>query len=245
MRIYKDNGFIIRIKQFPDADKLVIFLTKKHGIIDSVAKGASKSSSRKVSSIDLLNHVKASFYTTKGIDLLREIEIINDYHTLKRDKNTSKILLYILEVIDKINASSGQELKAYNLLFDFLELSSIHIGRVQLLLACFEIKLLELAGFSPKLQTYTKTDTPILKGEQRVLSSGQILGYQKVDTGSKTGLITDKIIKVQRFFLENDMRTSLSLKIDNNSLESLLYINRYWIENIIEKRLKSSSLLNY
>jgi len=244
MKTYRDQGFVIKVKQFPEADKLVLFLTRKHGIVESVAKGASKSSSKKVSSIDLLNHVKASFYITKGIDLLKEIEVINDYQELKSDGEISKTLLYVLEIIDKINASSGQELKAYNLLFNFLELSNMSPQKFQLLLACFEIKLLELAGFTPKLNAYIKTDKPILKDESRVLSTGHILGYQQADVNSKADQVSDKIIKTQRFFLENEIQDSLKLKIDEGLLNNLQYINRYWIENAIEKRLKSSSLLN-
>lgn len=244
MKTYRDKGFVIKIKQFPEADKLAVFLTRNHGIVESIAKGASKSSSKKVTSIDLLNHVKTSFYVTKGIDLLKEIEVINDYQQLKSDSEISKNLLYVLEIIDKINASSGQELKAYNLLYNFLELSNALPQKFQLLLACFEIKLLELAGFSPKLNAYTKTEKPILKNESRILASGHILGYNEAGSNHADNHVSDKIIKTQRFFLENEIHDCLKLKVDNDLLNSLQYINRYWIENTIEKRLKSASLLN-
>lgn len=242
-KTYRDQGVIIKVKQFPGADKLVVLLTRRHGIVESVAKGVSKSSSKNVSSIDLLNHVKVSFYRTKSLDLLREVEVVNDYQTLKSDSEISKNLLYVLELIDKINTSTGQELKGYNLLFDFLESGVRYPLQFQQLLTCFEIKLLETAGFTPNLETYIKDGGLIQRDQKRILSSGQLLGYQEVGTNSKHKVISDRVVKTQRFLLEKGFTSCLKLQMDSDLLKELQFINRYWIENIIEKRLKSSSLL--
>lgn len=244
MKIYQDKGFIIRTKQFLGADKLVVFLTEGNGIVESVAKGVSKSSSKIVSSIDLLNYVKVSFYRTKGLDLLREVVIMDDYQILKRSNEISKNLLYILELIDKLVTSSEYTFKIYNLLFEFLDLSKKHIDLFELILTSFELKLLDLTGFSPQLTYYTDTNEVISQKESRSLATSQVLGYVRTTTNSPKMSISDRIIKTQRYLLEHNIRQGIKLKVDKNLIDDLQSINRYWIENVTEKKLKSTALLN-
>ena len=142
MKTKSEYGFIIKIKQFPEADKLVVFLTRKHGNVETVAKGVGKSSSRRVSSIDLLNHTRFTYYETKSIDLLGEVQILNDYQDIKQDKNIINHLLYVLEIIEKLNSTSEDEIQAYNLIYDLLELTSLNKNNFQQLLSSFELKLL-------------------------------------------------------------------------------------------------------
>jgi len=244
MKSYNDQGFIIKMKPFPEADKLVIFLTRRHGIVETVAKGSARSNSRKVSSLDLLNHVKASFYVTKSLDILREIELINDFNTIKKNKDIINGLLYILEIIDRINASSEGEVNAYNLLEDFLYLSEENVDKFLLLLTGFEIKLLHLAGFSPNLTTYIKTEQPILPEEKRILAYDNDLGYMLSSHSSTSRIVSDKIIKVQRYLIKNSFKDILRLDLEQKLIKELQNIHRIWIESVIEKRLKSTSLLN-
>ncbi|HRO65017.1 MAG TPA: DNA repair protein RecO, partial [Candidatus Dojkabacteria bacterium] len=177
MKTKSEYGFIIKIKQFQEADKLVVFLTRKHGNVETIAKGVGKSSSKRGSSIDLLNHSRFTYYETKSIDLLREVQVLNDYQDLKQDKKIINHLLYILEIIEKLNSTNDDEIKAYNLLYDLLELTTINSAKFLQLLSSFELKLLDLAGFTPNVENYIKSGESILENETRILSFGNELGY--------------------------------------------------------------------
>lgn len=244
MKTKSEYGFIIKIKQFQEADKLVVFLTKKHGNVETIAKGVGKSSSKRGSSIDLLNHSRFTYYETKSIDLLKEVEVLNDYQDLKQDKKIINHLLYILEIIEKLNSTNEDEVKAYNLLYDLLELTSINSDKFLQLLSSFELKLLDLAGFTPNVESYIKTGDPILEKQSRVLSFGNELGYNLTKSDKRDKLINDRILKIQKFYLENRLSDSIKLNIDDETQVLITFINRYWIEKTIEKRLKSSTLIN-
>ena len=244
MKTKSEYGFIIKIKQFPEADKLVVFLTKQHGNVETVAKGVGKSSSKRVSSIDLLNHTRFTYYETKNIDLLREVQVLNDYQNIKQDKNIVNHLLYVLEIIEKLNSTNDDEIKAYNLLYDLLELTSLNKNKFILLLSAFELKLLDLAGFTPNIVNYIKTDDPILEKQIRILSFGNELGYNLITSGTKAKVITDRVLKIQKYYLDNRLSDCIKINIDEDTQKMITFINRYWIENTIEKRLKSSTLIN-
>ncbi|HRN86602.1 MAG TPA: DNA repair protein RecO [Candidatus Dojkabacteria bacterium] len=244
MKTKSEYGFIIKIKQFQEADKLVVFLTRKHGNVETIAKGVGKSSSKRGSSIDLLNHSRFTYYETKSIDLLREVQVLNDYQDLKQDKKIINHLLYILEIIEKLNSTNDDEIKAYNLLYDLLELTTINSAKFLQLLSSFELKLLDLAGFTPNVENYIKSGESILENETRVLSFGNELGYNLTKSDTKAKIVSDRVLKIQKFYLENKLSDSLKLNIDDETQSLITFINRYWIEKTIEKRLKSSTLIN-
>ncbi|MCA9379665.1 DNA repair protein RecO [Candidatus Dojkabacteria bacterium] len=244
MKTKSEYGFIIKIKQFPEADKLVVFLTKKHGNVETVAKGVGKSSSKRVSSIDLLNHTRFTYYETKSIDLLKEVQVLNDYQDIKQDKNIVNHLLYILEIIEKLNSTNDDEIKAYTLMYDLLELTSLNKSKFPQLLTSFELKLLDLAGFTPNIVDYVKSGEPILEKQTRILSFGNELGYNLTKSDKTGKVISDRVLKIQKYYLENSLSDCLRLKVDGETHKMISYINRYWIENTIEKRLKSSTLIN-
>ncbi|HRP36471.1 MAG TPA: DNA repair protein RecO [Candidatus Dojkabacteria bacterium] len=244
MKTKSEYGFIIKIKQFQEADKLVVFLTRKHGNVETIAKGVGKSSSKRGSSIDLLNHSRFTYYERKSIDLLREVQVLNDYQDLKQDKKIINHLLYILEIIEKLNSTNDDEIKAYNLLYDLLELTTINSAKFLQLLSSFELKLLDLAGFTPNVENYIKSGESILENETRVLSFGNELGYNLTKSDTKAKIVSDRVLKIQKFYLENKLSDSLKLNIDDETQSLITFINRYWIEKTIEKRLKSSTLIN-
>lgn len=244
MKTKSEYGFIIKIKQFQEADKLVVFLTRKHGNVETIAKGVGKSSSKRGSSIDLLNHSRFTYYETKSIDLLREVQVLNDYQDLKQDKKIINHLLYILEIIEKLNSTNDDEIKAYNLLYDLLELTTINSEKFLQLLSSFELKLLDLAGFTPNVENYIKSGESILENETRILSFGNELGYNLTKSDTKAKIVSDRVLKIQKFYLENKLSDSLKLNIDDETQGLITFINRYWIEKTIEKRLKSSTLIN-
>lgn len=244
MKTKSEYGFIIKIKQFQEADKLVVFLTRKHGNVETIAKGVGKSSSKRGSSIDLLNHSRFTYYETKSIDLLREVQVLNDYQDLKQDKKIINHLLYILEIIEKLNSTNDDEIKAYNLLYDLLELTTINSAKFLQLLSSFELKLLDLAGFTPNVENYIKSGESILENETRILSLGNELGYNLTKSDTKAKIVSDRVLKIQKFYLENKLSDSLKLNIDDETQSLITFINRYWIEKTIEKRLKSSTLIN-
>ncbi len=244
MKTKSEYGFIIKIKQFQEADKLVVFLTRKHGNVETIAKGVGKSSSKRGSSIDLLNHSRFTYYETKSIDLLREVQVLNDYQDLKQDKKIINHLLYILEIIEKLNSTNDDEIKAYNLLYDLLELTTINSAKFLQLLSSFELKLLDLAGFTPNVENYIKSGESILENETRILSFGNELGYNLTKSDTKAKIVSDRVLKIQKFYLENKLSDSLKLNIDDETQSLITFINRYWIEKTIEKRLKSSTLIN-
>lgn len=241
MKSYSDRGIIIKLKSIGEADKLVVIVSAYHGTISAIAKGASRSKSKKGSTLDTLNLVKCSFYSTKGLDLLKEVELINDYNAIKTDKEIVNKLLYILEIIQKLNVAENEDAVLFELLQSLLDELINHKEFTDFLIAVFELKLLDLAGLTPDLINYVNNNELILENQFREVSKGETLGY-KFTTKSKQS-IPDTIIKIQKYLISQPFGSCLKLKLSDDQKKQLVTIHRFWIESIVENRLKSTLLL--
>jgi DNA repair protein RecO (recombination protein O) len=245
MKTYNDYGFVIKLKQFKEADKLVVFLSEQNGTIESVAKGISKPLSKKNSALDLLNLVKVSFYKTKGLDIITEVKLIDDYRELKDDLNTISYVFYLLELINKFSTVSENvgEYSLFDLVKELLLYTKDNIEKIDKLFIAFELKLFHIGGFGPQLNYYIDTGNPITEGSNRSLSNSSEIGYiQNIHSEDKS--ISDRIIKIQKYMINNNIFDIINLNIDKDDLQILRYINTYWVRNILEYEPKSLLFLN-
>ena len=90
MKFYKTTGFIYKIQNYADADKLVWILTKNNGKVNSIAKGVKKVTSKRAGHIDILNYNQFSFHKGRNLDTLTETKIINSFNDLKKDRTFRK-----------------------------------------------------------------------------------------------------------------------------------------------------------
>lgn len=97
-----DEGIIIQQKRFGEADKFVKILTCHHGLIDTVAKGARRLTSRKSSHLDDLNLIK--FQTSRGREpqYLNQVETIDHFRLIKADLKKIRTCLYLLEILNQV-----------------------------------------------------------------------------------------------------------------------------------------------
>src|SRR3990172_9652373 len=100
MKSFTDQGIVLKIIELQEASKLVAVWCKRFGKIITIAKGAGKILSRKGSSLDLLNLGKFSLHQGKTYTLIIEVELQNDYHTLKEDLKNISNIFYLLDLLN-------------------------------------------------------------------------------------------------------------------------------------------------
>jgi DNA repair protein RecO (recombination protein O) len=96
------EGFIIKRKNFGEADRMITVFTKSQGKIIAVAKGVRKIKSRKSPHVELLNKVSISLSETKSLPILIEADSINNYQILKMSLEKMAYAYKLLEVIDRL-----------------------------------------------------------------------------------------------------------------------------------------------
>jgi len=246
MRSYSDRGFIINKRKFREADKLIIVLCEKNGRVEAVAKGAGKSRSRKGGSLDLLNLANFSFHKTKGLDLLVEAELIDDYCELKRDLSSVSEIFYLLEIIDRFHIQDDTDY-VFSEFLRFITLFQEGIAEKSVLISGFEIKILDYIGFKPLLKDCIHCKDQLGIGKQRYAAFGGEVGYickKHVDTTAfKVKKVTDRVVKIQKYMIENELAELKRLKLDQSTQSRLRAVQKSWLEGILENKLKSTKFL--
>ncbi len=135
---------------YGEADRMIGLFTRELGKITVLAKGARKARSRKAGHLEPFTRVSLQLARGQNLHLITQAETIDAYLPLREDLLALSQAAYTLELIQRL-ASEGEENQAlYRLLTATLKrLTEPYDAR--LVLRFFDIRLLDLTGFRPKL----------------------------------------------------------------------------------------------
>jgi DNA repair protein RecO (recombination protein O) len=157
MRTYKTEGIIIRRNNIGEADKILTIFTKDFGKIQAKAKGIRKITSKRSSSLELLNSCKIAFYKGAGMPVITEVQPINSFSTVKKNLDRVYTAYHFCELIDGLCPVEQEHENVYALLTDTLrQLGSEK--KLKELIRNFEIQLLTYLGFWGKEQMEEDTN---------------------------------------------------------------------------------------
>ncbi len=234
MKLVKSQGFIFKITNFKDNDKLVHILTPEKGKILVTAKGVRSIKSRRAGHIDLCNINTLSLHKGSKFFYLTGTQNIYSFRNLK--ESCTYYLFYICELIDKSPIEPEDSRLLFRLLSEILVLANK--SNIEKLIAFFEINLLTKLGFKPELETYAGSNTPLSK-DRPIFLSQSILGF----TRQGNTIVNPSVIKCQRFFLANTTKRVLSLNIPENIQASITSIQKSWLQEQFDTKFRSLEFL--
>lgn len=143
-----DVGIIIHQKRFGEADKFVRILTRNHGLIDTVAKGARRLTSKKSSHLDDLNLIK--FQTNRGREpqYLSQVETIDNFKLIKADLKKIRACFYLLEIFNNVLVLNQTDEELFFKLKEFLVSLDQADGSFRDLITSFQEFLIGHLGFN-------------------------------------------------------------------------------------------------
>ncbi len=143
MQYLKDKGFVLRRVNFGDSDRYITIFTKDHGKIEVVAKGVRKITSRRSSSVELLNLVDFQAVRSRKNFVLTEVKLINPFDTLKQELDGIQKAFLMCEIVDQIMPVGV----AHDDVFDLMNRAACKMLENDKNMAYFQAKLLSLMGF--------------------------------------------------------------------------------------------------
>lgn len=143
MQFLKDFGFVIRRNNFGESDRYITIFTQNHGKVEMVAKGVRKITSRRSSSVELLNLIRFQAIKTSKNYILTEVESVNSYEPLKNNLRDLQILFLLCELIDKLCPLGQKHEDVFLLVKKTLE----RVGEEEGAVFDFQTKMLSILGF--------------------------------------------------------------------------------------------------
>ncbi len=170
MRSYSSEGIILARRNYGEADRILSVMTADLGRISLLAKGVRRPKSRKRGHIEVFNLLKFQASRGRGLDLMTEAEVIEDYSKVRQDLRKTAVAYFLTEVVGKITREEEPHRDLFALLKNTLE-EICETTRLKDLRSEFTRKALVLVGFWPEGKKMDNPDYILEEVTERKIGS--------------------------------------------------------------------------
>lgn len=138
-----------------------------------IAKGIRKPKSRKRGHLEIFSYINFHAVTGRGIDLMTEVEVIDDFTLVRKSLKKISLAYYICEVIGKITHEDETNLRLFNLILQSLKQLK-NEKELKKLRLDFIYNLLTIMGFWPAGKNLINPDEKLEEVIERQLYSKRV-----------------------------------------------------------------------
>jgi len=148
----KTEALVLRVAPFSRTSHVVTWLTRDHGSLSTVIKGAQRPRSTFLGQYDLFYTCELVFYTRErdGLHIARECAPLDPRAALRRDWRAAACASYACALVGRVVPRGGHISGLYSLLSSGLD-ALTHGRPRQAFIFWFEIQILSLLGVAPSL----------------------------------------------------------------------------------------------
>ena len=154
MKLYRDEGIVLRTQKLGEADRIITLLTRRTGRIRAVAKGVRRTKSRFGARLEPFTHVDLQLYAGRSLDIITQAETLRPYgERLTGDYPRYTAGTAMLETAERFTAEEKEPaLRQFLLLVGGLRTLSAQDHDPRLVLDAYLLRSLAVAGYAPSLQ---------------------------------------------------------------------------------------------
>lgn len=242
-RTYRTEAIVLRRTDFGEADRLLTLFGRERGKFRAIAKGARKPQSRKTGHVELFMRSKFLIAEGRDLDIVTQAEMIAAYAELRDDLVRATYASYLVELMDRFTVDDEPHRDMYDLLV--LSLEALAGGDDMLLLArYYELRLLSLTGFQPRLFNCVNCGQAI--EEQDQYFSAELGGFLCPDclaADRRAVPVTAPAVKVLRYLQTRPWDTVRVLRLRPALLHELERVMHHLLTHVLERDLKSADFL--
>jgi DNA repair protein RecO (recombination protein O) len=148
----KAEAITIRLTDFSETSQVAVFYTREFGRLSALAKGAKRPRNNFEGQLDLLCLSQIVFVrkTTTTLHVLTECKLLDRFMGLRADVRRLYAALYAAELVREVTPLEESQPPIFELLLATLRALSDG-SDVDVALLMFEVRLLGLAGYAPRL----------------------------------------------------------------------------------------------
>lgn len=160
-------------RDFGEADRILIVYTKSFGKVSLLAKGVRRPKSRKRGHIEVFNFVRFQSTEGRGINLMTEAEVIDDFKEIRRSLKRISLAYYLMEVTGRITHEGEPNVELFNLILETLTMlkKATELRKLRL---NFVNRALVILGFWPKDRVLPDPDEKLEEVIERQIYSERV-----------------------------------------------------------------------
>jgi len=172
-RSYTSEGIVLARKNYGEADRILSVYSKDYGRIALMAKGIRRPKSKKRGHIEVFNQVRFQTVIGRGIDLMTEAEVIDDFKEVRKSLKKISLSYYFSEVIGRITHEQESNPELYNLILKYLNdlKTAVELKKLR---EDFLNELLILMGYWPHGKKLENPDEKLEEVIERQINSVRV-----------------------------------------------------------------------
>ena len=177
MPLVETQAIVLRTYKLAEADKIVVCLTERAGVVRGVAHGARRLKSRFGAALEPFSLIALVFHEKEGRELvtLKQAEILRSYFSLAQDYERFTALEQMSDLVLSFAPPHEPNEKIFRLLKACAEAQATRPEQTAAIALYFEIWLLKLAGFLPDWSACAQCGRRFEREERARMDGGSLL----------------------------------------------------------------------
>ncbi len=257
MAIQKTDAIVLKARNFRETSLIVNFFTRDFGKIDGIIKGI-RSEPQRYGGLPLaFSQSCLVFYggEKKDLNLITQCDSEEQFQPIRADLQKTNYAHYFVELLDAVTSNYDKNEELFKLMLDSLKalcgnLPNWQVGRT------FEIRLLNLSGFKPRLDACVNCQKeitgrpspekkPDLTQEGRFSSSlGGMLCPDCFSADKLARPVFKGTLASIDYIEKSTWQKAVQLKMPRNVAEELASILSRFLDIHLDKEIKTRKFLN-
>ena len=221
---YTVNGLVLREAAYKESDKILTLLTDEMGRMTVKARGVRRKNSPLRAGCQLLTYGEFTLYERKGYYTVNEVEPLRLFDGLRQDIELLSLGSYFAQLLETVSAEGQSDPEVLNLGLNCLYALE-QLKRPQALVkAVFELRLLCLIGFAPRLEGCGRCGAPA--ASCFLLQEG-ILLCDSCKAGPSTGpreILSPGVLAVMRHIVSCEKKKLFSFTLSEPARRELAQV---------------------
>jgi len=245
-RTYRTEAIVIRRSDFGEADRLLTLFSADRGKIRAIGKGARKPQSRKTGHVELFMRSKFLIAEGRDLDIVTQAEMVEAYPALRDDLLRSTYASYAVELLDRFTVDDDPHRDIFDILAAALGwFAAMPADELLLPARYYELRLLSLTGFQPRLFNCLHCGEPIQEQDQFFsVDLGGLICPDCVAVDPRARPISAVAVKVMRYLQTRPWSAVEQLRLRPAVLHEIERIMHDYLTHILERDLKSTSFIH-
>jgi DNA repair protein RecO (recombination protein O) len=177
MPLVETESLVLKTYNLAEADKIVLMLTRDHGIIRGVAKGAKRLKSRFGSALEPFSTVRVTYFQKETLELvsIQKMDLIESYFAAASDPDFLQKFSYLTDILVGSVPPQDPSETTYRMVSACLKAAVENPLQLDAIGLYFEIWLLKLTGYLPQWKRCTECEREFGENEPAGLSVDQKL----------------------------------------------------------------------
>lgn len=151
MKLTKIKGIVIKETSYKDNDKIITILSDELGRVSVIAKGAKKTNSPNLASSQYLVYSEFVLYKSTNYYYINSSEVLNMFYNLRVNFEKLQIAFELTKLVYSVTDENQDTSQILKLLLNTLYVIDKLNKDEKLVTAIFKVKLLDILGFTPRL----------------------------------------------------------------------------------------------